>query len=184
MTEDPVKLYVVVMAVLLVVLGFVAWKSYGDAQAYADAMARAPGEAQRLRDFASEVNQLCDQLKNSKIGIGELELVESAGKRHGLVTSNLKKEEGRAPGSGRGRELKLIYRFGTGSSSAPATRAQIAAFCKQVEDDSQGILKTAEIELGRAKGSGIPNPGEQDIVTNEKYTGMVVFMKRFIESQE
>ena len=41
MTEDPVKLYVVVMTILLAVLGFVAYTSYQEAEAYEAAADRA-----------------------------------------------------------------------------------------------------------------------------------------------
>ena len=61
MTEDPVKLYVIVMAILLCVLGYVAWDSYQQAYAFEAAIDRAPREAEQMQDLVAEVKALVKQ---------------------------------------------------------------------------------------------------------------------------
>ena len=67
MTEDPVKLYVVVMAILVGVLGFVANTSYKQASAFEQAIAEAPQEAEKFREISASVTGLINQLKRSKL---------------------------------------------------------------------------------------------------------------------
>jgi len=183
MTEDPVKLYVVVMAILLCVLGWVAWTSYVEASAYEEAIARAPSEAKQLKDLASEVSAQCDQLQNSKLRKGHLTLILDAAKAHGFTQTTFKQEKDERVGRGRkGRKKRFRYSYGSNRSSRPATRQQIALFCQSVERDSQNILKTLEIRLTRFTGPGQPGPGKlDDVVKNDLYKGTILFGYQVIE---
>ena len=179
MTEDPVKLYVVVMAILLCVLAFVAYSSYQDAAAFEAAIERAPREAKVLKEYASEVNRLCDQLSRSKLRQGEVTLIEQAANRLGVASSSIgpagEKRLGR-----RGKQQRWHFNFGTGASK-PLTRERLARLCQAVELDSHGVLKTLEIEMFRITGKDVPDPGKEDLVTTDVYRGSIIFGKNTVE---
>jgi len=179
MTEDPVKLYVVVMAVLLCVLGYVALSSYQDAAAFEAAIERAPREAKVLKEYASKVSQLCDQLSKSKLRQGEVTLIEQAGNFLGIVSSSVGPDQEKRLGR-RGKQQRWHFNFGTGTSKA-LTRTQVARLCQKVESDSQGVLKTLEIELFRITGKDVPDPGKEDSVTTDVYRGRIVFGKNTVD---
>ncbi len=67
MSDDPVKLYVVLMTILLAILVFVAVTSYNQAQAYERALELAPEQSQMIRELSGEVTQLTTQLKSSDL---------------------------------------------------------------------------------------------------------------------
>jgi len=184
MTEDPVKLYVVVMTILLCVLGFVAWSSYQEAAAYEDALQRAPKEAEELRELASEVQGLCNQLAKSKMGQqggGARTLIENTARNFGFVFTKLDPDDGRIGRGVKGVEKRFIFDFGSGRNSPPQTRDQIARFCQAIERDSRGILKTIEIKLGRKTGENLPNPGDEDKIVADAYGGTIVFGFRTVD---
>ena len=157
MTEDPVKLYVVVMAILLCVLGFVAWTSYKEAAAYEAALHRAPKEAETLKELASDVSGLCEQLKNSNLQRGYKTLILDAATNNGRKASRLGSMKDESVGRGRrGKKKRFNFVFGGSKMSPPGTRNQISRFCRQVEYDSQGILKTLEVKLSRYTGANEP----------------------------
>lgn len=179
MTEDPVKLYVVVMAILLCVLGFVAWSSWEDAAAFEAAIDRAPREAKVLKDYASDVNSLCDQLSRSKLRQGEVTLIEQAANRLGIDASSVGPDSDKRLGR-RGKQQRWLFSFGTGTSK-PLTRQRVAQLCQTVELDSQSVLKTIEIELFRITGKDVPDPGKEESVTNDVYRGRIIFGKNTVE---
>jgi len=84
MTEDPVKLYVVVMAILLCVLGFVAYTSNKEANNYQTAIDQADRHAKDLKKTASEVQLLTSQLGQSKLKKSFLTLIPEAMTDSGL----------------------------------------------------------------------------------------------------
>jgi len=181
MTEDPVKLYVVVMSILLCVLGGVAWTSHKEAQAYVTAIENADTQARRLREYAAQVNGLCDQLQQSKLGLGEQTLIARAATDAGLKTTNNAEINPKRFGrSGRTRRFKA--EFSTSRGNQGITRSQLADFCRRVERYSQGALTTLEIEMNRLTGRGQSKLGEQDRVVDERYRGYVIFGMREIES--
>ncbi|MHC4730650.1 MAG: hypothetical protein ACYS6Z_08675, partial [Planctomycetota bacterium] len=177
MTEDPVKLYVVVMAILLCVLGFVAWTSYKEASAHEAALHRAPKEAETLKELASDVSALCEQLRNSKLlGRGYKTLILDAATNNRLKSARSGSMKDESVGRGRrGRKKRFNFVFGGNKMSPPATRDQISRFCRQVEKDSQGILKTLEIKLSRYTGAGEPAAGQQEKVIDDRYKGTIIF---------
>ena len=182
MTEDPVKLYVVVMAILLCVLGFVAWSSYEEANAFEEALARAPHEAELLKELASGVSAQCEQLGQSKLRKGHKTLILEAATIHGLTHTRFQQMKDERVGRGRkGKKKRFSYTFGTSRASKPATREQLARFCQAVERDSQGILKTLEIKLTRVTGPGQPSPGKQEKVVKDLYKGTILFGYQVIE---
>lgn len=182
MTEDPVKLYVVVMAILLCVLGFVAWTSYKEASAYGAALERAPKEAETLKELASDVSSLCEQLSKSKLRRGYKTLIVDAATMNRLKASRSGSIKDESVGRGRrGRKKRFNFIFGGSKMSPPATRDQISRFCRQVENDSQGILKTLEIKLSRYTGAGEPAAGQQEKVIDDRYKGTIIFGFQIIE---
>lgn len=182
MTEDPVKLYVVVMAILLCVLGFVAWTSYKEASAYESALERAPKEAKTLKDLASDVSSLCEQLSKSKLRRGYKTLIVDAASANRLKASRSGSIKDESVGRGRrGKKKRFNFIFGGSKMSPPATRDQISRFCRQVENDSQGILKTLEIKLSRYTGANEPAPGQQEKVIDDRYKGTIIFGFQIIE---
>jgi hypothetical protein len=182
MTEDPVKLYVVVMAILLCVLGFVAWTSYKEASAYEAALQRAPNESKTLKDLASDVSALCEQLSKSKLRRGYKTLILDAANNNRLKHSHSGSMKDESVGRGRrGKKKRFNYVFGGSKMSPPATRDQIARFCRQVENDSQNILKTLEIKLSRYTGANEPAAGQQEKVTDDRYKGTIIFGFQIIE---
>ena len=182
MTEDPVKLYVVVMTILLGVLGFVAYTSYEEAQAYEAAVERAPSEARKLTELSNEVQQLCDQLRESKMrGAGPRTLVENTARRFEIQHSNLKASTERIGRGIKGKEKRVKFDFGSGRKSPPQTRKRIAQFCQAVERDSSGILRTVEIHIRRKTGQGLPAAGEAEKVVDDTYSGTIIFGTRVVE---
>jgi hypothetical protein len=179
MTEDPVKLYVVVMAILLGVLGYVAYSSYREAAAFEAALDRAPREAKALKENAEVVLGLCEQLGKSKLRQGEVTLISQAATRLGIDPSQLKTADPERLGS-RAKRLRWQIRFGTGSSK-PLKRSHIAQFCQTVELDSQGVLKTIDLDLNRITGRDVTDPGKQDTVTEDVYSGTITFGKNVVE---
>ncbi len=180
MTDDPVKLYVLVMSILLCVLGFVAWQSHKEAQAYATALDRADSQAKRLRESAARVNALCDQLKKSKLGLGEKTLVGRAATDNGLETTNNTEINAKRFGR-RGRTRRFKAEFRTSRGAKGITRDNLARFCRAVERYSQGALKTMEVEFNRVTGKGHAKIGAQDRVIDERYSGHVIFGMREID---
>ena len=182
MTEDPVKLYVVVMAILLCVLGFVAWTSYKEASAYEAALHRAPKEAETLKELASDVSALCEQLSKSKLRRGYKTLIIDAATNNNLKYSHSGSMKDESVGRGRrGKKKRFNFVFGGSKMSPPATRNQIARFCRQVEYDSQGILKTLEVKLSRYTGANEPAAGHQEKVIDDRYKGTIIFGFQIIE---
>ena len=180
MFEDPVKLYVVVMTVLLLVLGAVAFRSYNETRDYEMALERAPTEAKQLRKYGAEVNRLITQLGRSKIGEGEVTLVSRAAKRLGIRTSGIQKKTNSIRGRASAQEKTVVVTFGSGSDSNPLPRKKIAEFCQAVEVTSQRILKTMELDLTRVTGKGLTDPGKAERVNDDVYRGRIIFGTRVI----
>ena len=185
MTEDPVKLYVIVMAILLCVLSYVAYDSWKQASAFEAALDRAPDEAEQMRQLASDVKALVEQLAKSGLKDGgERVLVERVQKSMGIISSRF--DTGPAPiGRGvKGEEKRVTIDFGGGRTSPALSRQQVVKFCEAVERDSSGIVKTIEIKLNRATGEGLPDPGKEDgKVTADKYKGTIVFGLRVVRDR-
>jgi len=183
MTEDPVKLYVVVLAILLCVLGFVAWTTYKEASAYEAALHRAPKEAETLKELASGVSGLCEQLSNSRLQrVGYKTLIIDAASNNSLKYSHSGSMKDESVGRGRrGKKKRFNFVFGGSKMSPPATRNQISRFCRQVEYDSQGILKTLEVKLSRYTGANEPAAGQKEKVIDDRYKGTIIFGFQIIE---
>jgi hypothetical protein len=181
MTEDPVKLYVIVMAILLCVLSYVAYDSYKQAHAYEAALERAPLEAKQMKVLATDVRGLVDQLSQSELKQGKKILIERVERAMHIPHSSLDNQTPPLGGGIKGREDRYIFEFGSGKSSPPQTRQTIAKFCEQVEIDSRGILKTIEIKLTRVSGEGMPEPGKDEKITGDTYRGTIVFGVRVVE---
>ncbi|MHC4451208.1 MAG: hypothetical protein ACYS0E_13900 [Planctomycetota bacterium] len=168
MTEDPVKLYVVVMAILVAVLGWVAHTSYDQATAFEQAIEDAPNDAKKFRELSGSVQGLVNQLKRSKLaGMDHITLVENAATTH-------------LPG----KELRWkveISRSGRGAGGGPVSRNNVARFCRQVELDSRGILKVIEIELRRYHGEGGTKAGAKQEIRDDLYTGQIVVGMRVVD---
>jgi len=179
-TDDPVKLYVVVMAILLCVLGVVAYTSYNQAAAYEIALERAPRHAADLRDLAGNVQMLCNQLKRSKLSQGYLTLIESAVNYNRLTAASIGEESREKRIGARGKERRFRVEFRRTSPSRPLTREELAKFCRTVELDSQNILKTIEIHLSRHAGAGGIAAGKEDEVVGDTYTGTIIFGLRVV----
>lgn len=181
MTEDPVKLYVIVMCILLCVLGYVAVSSYADAQAYEEALLRAPQEAKQMKELSTEVQALIDQLDKSDLERGKRTLIDNVARRLNIVHSDFDQSDGRIGRGIKGKEERYKYSFGSGRTSPPLTRDRIAQFCQAVERDSRGILKTIEVRINRVTGQGVDDPGKAEIVTGDAYKGYVVFGLRVVD---
>lgn len=183
MTEDPVKLYVIVMAILLCVLSYVAIDSWKQANAFEAAIDRAPKEAEQMRQLAADVKALVEQL--SKSGLkdgGERVLVERVQRSMGIVHSGFDTDPAPIGRGVKGREKRVKIDFGGGRTSPALSRQTVVKFCEAVERDSSGIVKTIEIRLNRASGEGVPDPGKEDgKVTGDKYKGTIVFGLRVVE---
>lgn len=180
MTDDPIKLFVVVMAILLCVLGFVAYKSYDQAAAFESAVQSAPRDAKMLREHAGEVQMLCNQLKRAGVSQGYRTLIANAARFNSIKLSSL---TGPKPTkiSRRGVEKRFTAKISRGGGARPITRDQIARFCRTVETDTRGILKTIEITMRRAVGKGgRGKAGTEDQVINDVYTVDVVFGLRVV----
>ena len=180
MTEDPVKLFVVVMAILLAVLGFVAFASYNQAKNYEEAVRTAPGDAKRLREYASDILSLCKQLKQSKLDKGYLTLISRAAQYHRIKLSSYNPQGEKSIPGGRGKERRFKVDVSRGRNVSPLTREQIAKFCQTVERDSKGILKTIELTMRRVSGRDIGKAGTEDKVTNDTYTVTIIFGLRVV----
>lgn len=180
MTEDPIKLYVVVMSILLAVLGFVTYATWQQAQAFETAIERAPRQAEEVKKYASEVSTLCETLKKSKVGVGFVTLIEQACKYNRMTPSQLGQDprEPRVGANGKEKRFRVAFR---GRQSEPLTRERVASICKSVENDSRGILKTIEIELARNANTGDGRAGGKEIVKDDRYTGVIIFGLRYVE---
>jgi hypothetical protein len=183
MTEDPVKLYVIVMAILLCVLSYVALDSYKQAHALEAAIQRAPREAEEMRQLASEVNALVNQIAKSELkeaGGQEKVLVERVEKNMRLTRSGYESDTIPIGRGVKGNERRFKFDYGTGRNSPPLDRQQIGRFCEAVERASGGIIKTIELGLRRATGEGLPEPGKVDKVTDDRYKATIVFGLRVV----
>jgi len=181
MTDDPIKLFVVVMSILLCVLGFVAYASYNQASDFEKALEQAPRQAEQLRELASDVQMLSEQLKSSKLGKGHATLISDAARYNGIKLSSLG-EDPRAKKIGtRGRERRFKVEINRSGGGRFLTRDQIAKFCRTVERDSRNILKTIELTLKRnTSAKGMP-AGSAEEVVNEKYSASIVFGLRVVK---
>ena len=180
MTEDPLKLFVVVMAILLAVLGVVAYMSYEKAAEYEAAVRSAPGDAKKLREYASDILSLCKQLKQSKLDKGYLTLIERAARYHRIKLSSYNPQGEKSIPGGRGKEKRFKVEVTRGRSVNPLTREQIAKFCQTVERDSKGILKTIELTMRRVTGRDVGKAGTEEKVTNDTYTVTIIFGLRVV----
>ncbi len=181
MTDDPVKLYVVVMAILLCVLGYVAYTSYQEANEYEAAYLRAPNEAKTLREAAAEVQALCLQLSKAKLREGYLTLVEEAGRDVGVQYAALRPPTKPIRIESNVFERRWTFEFRPGGRSRALKRAEVAKLCQAVERYSQNILKTIEINLTRMTGGNLPAVGKEDEVTTDVYRGKVIFGLRTVD---
>jgi hypothetical protein len=183
MTEDPVKLYVIVMAILLCVLSYVAIDSWKQATAFEAALERAPDEAEKMRLLAADVKALVDQLARSGLRETGFErvLVERMKKKHNIVHSGYSTDPAKIGRGIRGTEKRVKIDFGGNKNSPPLTRANIVNFCQSVEQESNGIVRTIEIKLTRATGDGAVAPGMADQVVGERYKGTLIFGLRVVE---
>ena len=183
MTEDPVKLYVVVMAILVAVLGWVAKTSYEQAAAYSHAIVDAPKQAKKFSERAERVNELIAQLSTSKLkGSSYLQLVDNAARTHlgGRPTITPERPQSIPP---RGKEMrwKVVVSKGSRGGTQPVTRNQIARFCRAVELDSRGILKVIEIMMRRDNSENSVPVGADQEIRNERYTCTLVVGMRVID---
>ncbi len=182
MTEDPVKLYVIVMAILLCVLSYVAYDSWKQAEAFEAALDRAPKEAEQMRLLASDVKALVEQLAKSGLRDGgERVLVERVQKGMNIVPSRFDTDPAPIGRGVKGKERRVTIDFGGGRTSRPLSRQEVYKFCETVERDSSGIVKTIELQLSRASGEGLPDPGKEEKVTLDKYKGTIIFGLRVVE---
>ena len=183
MTEDPVKLYVVVMAILVAVLGWVANTSYKQAAAYDHAIADAPKQAEKLRDQAESVNGLVVQLGASKLkGSSHINLIETAARSHlGGRPAVTEERPQRIPPKGREMRWKIVVSKGSRGGTQPVTRNQIARFCRAVELDSRGILKVIEIQMRRDQSDKSVPVGADQEIRDERYTCTIVVGMRVVE---
>jgi len=179
MTDDPVKLFVVVMTILLGVLGFVAYASYNQAAAYERAVTQASGDATDLKKDAAEVQSLCEQIGKG-IGKGYRGLIQRAAQFNNVTLSNNRTLRDKPVPGGRGMEKRFQVQVTRGRTTGPINRDQIAKFCRMVEADSRGILKTIELKLIRATGRGQGKAGTEDRVTDDVYTVTIIFGLRVV----
>ena len=179
MTDDPIKLFVVVMAILLGVLAFVSYKSYDQAAAFERAIESAPSDAKKLREYSGEVKTFCEQLKNLKVGADFRTLIAQALRYNNIQESGLKGPKPVKIGA-RGVEKRFTVDISRGGGAQPLTRNQIAKFCRTVEQDSRNILKTLEITMRRSTSKGDGKAGTEERVLNDRYTVTIVFGLRTI----
>ncbi|MHC4958975.1 MAG: hypothetical protein ACYTGN_11430 [Planctomycetota bacterium] len=179
MTDDPIKLFVVVMMILLAVLGFVTSAFYNQASALESAVVDAKRDAERLKEAAADVQSLCEQIGKG-IGGGYRGLIARAAQFNNIkISSNRTLRDKPVPG-GRGMEKRFQVQVTRGRTTSPINRDQIAKFCRMVENDSRGILKTIELKLIRATGRGQGKAGTEDRVVNDQWTVTVVFGLRVV----
>ena len=183
MTEDPVKLYVVVMALLVGVLGFVAHTSYDKAHNYELAIEAADNDAKRFRRYATGVTTLVNQLSASKLkNLDHITLVENAAKAHLGGKPTVKSERPtRIPPKGKELRWQVSVTRSARGGTRPVTRAQVARFCRQVELDSRGILKVIEIRLSRTQSEGSPPVGAPTEIRDDRYTATIVVGMRVVD---
>jgi len=180
MSDDPLKLYVVVMAILLCVLAFVAVKSYKESSAFERAVEEGPRVAKQFKTNASEVQTLCNQLSKSKLRKGYLSLIEDAAQYCHVNFVSLKPQNDKRLRGG-GKERRFVFEFRKSGRAANLTRGQVANLCRTVEMYSQGVLKTIEVQLFRTAEPGAPAPGKEEIVKGDVYRGKVIFGLRVVE---
>jgi len=183
MTEDPVKLYVVVMAILVAVLGWVANTSYKQAAAYDFAITDAPRQAKKFRKQAETVNGLVIQLGASKLkGSSYINLVETAARSHlGGRPAVTEERPQRIPPKGKEMRWKIVVSRGSRAGTQPVTRNQMARFCRAVELDSRGILKVIEIKMNRAQSDKSVPVGADREIRDERYTCTIVVGMRVVD---
>jgi hypothetical protein len=182
MTEDPVKLYVIVMAILLCVLSYVAFDSYRQSAALDAAIARAPREAEQMKQLASEVKALVDQIQKSELRDGgEKVLIERVEKNSRLTRSGYEPDVVPLGRGIKGVERRFKFTYGSGRASPALRREEIVRFCEAVERASGGIVKTIELQLRRATGDGLPDVGKAEKVTDERYKAEIVFGLRVVD---
>ena len=180
MTEDPIKLYVVVMSILLCVLAVVTYATWQQAKDFEEAVERVERQREEFKDYAKDVSTLCETLKRSKLRLGYKTLIQQARDFNRIKSSKLG-EDPREPRIGvNGKEKRFRVEF-RGSKADALTREKVASFCRTVENDSRGILKTIEIELSRASNHGDGRAGSKEIVRDDRYTGEVIFGLRYVE---
>ena len=174
MSDDPVKLYVVLMTILLAILVFVAVTSYNQAQAYESALELAPEQAQTIRTLSLEVTQLTSQLKSSDLRDKRpAAVISERARRYGIEPERVGEAGRVTPISGRVKERRFYIKI---SRKKPVSRKKIADFASAVEDATRGILKTIEINISRV-GPG----GKSGTITDDLYYGEVNFGFRFAE---
>jgi len=180
MTEDPIKLYVVVMSILLCVLAVVTYATWQQAQHFEDAIDRSKAQEQEFSDYATNVSTLCEQLKKSKLRLGYKTLIEQACNYNRIKTSKQGADprEPRIGTNGKEKRFRVEFR---GSKADALTREKVARLCQTVEGDSRQILKTIEIDLSRASNHGDGRAGSKEIVRDDRYTGEVIFGLRYVE---
>jgi len=178
--NDPVKLYVGVMAILLCVIGVVAYSSYQRAEAYDKAILAAPSDAAKIRDYGADVIALCRQLETSKIkGKRPIALVEEMLQLNQMERFNRKEEPVRPVRGTNAKEARIKVEI---NRQTPLRRHQIAKLCRDVELSSNGILKTFELSLRRYAGAGSEGAGKRDeAVADDSYVGEIYFGYRFVE---
>ncbi len=184
MTEDPIKLYVVVMSILVAVLGWVAQTSWKQASAFEQAVEQAPGHAKSISQLTAEVDRLCEQLSKSKLRTARHKtLIEDAVRDNGIDVAGLGEEPNPKPIGSKGLERRFFVEIRRSGTSRPVTRERVARFCRQVEQDSRGILKTIEIRLTRdSSADGVP-AGRDGTIVDDTYTGTIVFGLRVVKNE-
>ncbi len=176
MTEDPLKLFVVVMAVLLCVLAVVAVTAYDTADSYRTALDRAQSDAKEFSELASSVKKILDRVSKGELKGGYLPFIQTQERRHNISHSKFGKEPRPKSVGPRLEEHRFFVDFYRTRATKPLRRDQIARFCRDVERNSRGLLKTLEIRLTRVgTGAGAIPPGREDQVRDDTYTGRVVF---------
>ena len=184
MTDDPVKLYVLVMAILIGVVGYIANTSYKQATAFEQAISDAPADAKNFRKRAANVTGLIRQLKQSKLAnMDHITLVEQAAQSHLRGKRRLSKETPKKIPNQRGKELRWKVDISRSSSGGggPVSRNEVARFCRQVELDSRGILKVIEIELRRYTGQDGAKIGADVEIRDDRYAGHVIVGMRVVD---
>jgi len=181
-TEDPVKLYVIVMGILLLVLSYVAYDSWAQASAYEAAINRAPRESEQMKQIASEVKALVDQIAKSELRDGgEKVLIERVEKTMNLSRARYTSDTVNLGRGVKGNERRFVYEYGQGKGSPPLRRGEVVRFCEAVERASGGIVRTIELNLRRASGEGEQDPGKTEKVTDDRYKAEIVFGLRVVD---
>jgi len=180
MTDDPMKLFVIVMAVLLAVLGFVAYQSWSQASAYEVALASAQDDAKSFREYGADVRRLCEQLRGTRIaGKSPKSMFDELATNNGFRLTQIKEDLDVTRG-GNVKEKRFVVQLSRTQGTAPLPRDKIARFCRDVEQYSNGLLKTIELRLSRQTGRDQTELGKVDEVVDDKYTFDAVFGYRYI----